>query len=83
MKTTHKMTRLAVFAMAALFFGKVSLGGTIAINEGFETTAVGAMPSSWTRTGSTAGVTDQIACTGSKSLKITDIIIIQRPTILT
>ncbi len=66
------MRTVIIMLISMISMVGVVFGGTIAIDEDFESTAVGHMPSGWSLSGSTAGVTDIAGHNSNKSLLITD-----------
>ncbi len=69
-----KKRKMLLSGFVILVFGIALVvdAGTIAINENFESTSVGNMPSGWSLNGSSAGVTDLVGFNSDKSLLIKD-----------
>ncbi len=72
MQNRRRMLLWVVVVSLVVLPGLVAKAGTIAINENFESTAAGSMPSGWSLGGSTAGVTDTTGYNSFKSLLIQD-----------
>ena len=67
-----KALKVLVIVFSVTVFSSVGMGAVL-LDEGFETTAAGAMPAGWDVSGEgTLGVTGEKALSGSQSLKLTD-----------